>query len=221
MTPTQLIATFKAGPIFMSFGTWLYDKRKAANKSQDELAELAGCSKNYISILERNAPHTATGALPTPSRRVVIAIADALGVARAEALDVAGYAPADPALIDIADRDPVYAKVGDRIRRRREELGLMPEDVAHHLRMAARLYAQYETGETALSLNVLVKIAKYLTKPTGWFFEDLPDMGEDDREILAAYNGAAPDVRGAAKLLLWASVQQEERRQSVHGRKAE
>ena len=76
----------------ITFGDWLRHKRKAAGMTLEELSEKAGCSTNYLSILERNKPHHQTGALPEPSYEIVEAIALALpGSPVREALELAGY----------------------------------------------------------------------------------------------------------------------------------
>lgn len=78
-----------------SFSEWLQKKRDERRMSQESVARAAGVSKQYISNLERNAPHPITGAPPMPTLRKVDAIADALQVSRAEARMAAGYAPPD------------------------------------------------------------------------------------------------------------------------------
>jgi transcriptional regulator with XRE-family HTH domain len=75
----------------MTFGAWLRETRRKARMTLEELAEKADCSKNYLSVLERNAPHHKTGALPQPSRKIVTAIALALGEPISDALQAAGY----------------------------------------------------------------------------------------------------------------------------------
>jgi len=75
------------------FGAWLVQQRKKADLTQETLAERARLTKSYISNLERNQPHTVSGALPRPSVEAVDAIAHALGVPVNEARLYAGYAP--------------------------------------------------------------------------------------------------------------------------------
>lgn len=77
------------GLAMQTFGEWLYEARKSARFSQDELATRANISKNYISRIERNGGHPVTGALPQPSREVVKSLAAALGKPVNEALDAA------------------------------------------------------------------------------------------------------------------------------------
>ena len=64
----------------MHFGDWLKTKRVALGISLDELAVRSGRSKNYLSVIERNAPHHKTGTPPTPSSAVLDAIARGLAL---------------------------------------------------------------------------------------------------------------------------------------------
>lgn len=86
-----------------SFGVWLFDKRRDQHLTQQELARLAGCTKQYISNLERNAPHPVTGALPKVSRKKLDDIAGALGVSLSEARLAAGYAPPERDQRDVGE----------------------------------------------------------------------------------------------------------------------
>lgn len=70
----------------MTFGQWLYSARTAAKFSQEELAEAAGCSKNYISALERDLPHHKTGRPSIPTPDLVRSLAIALGKSEEEAI---------------------------------------------------------------------------------------------------------------------------------------
>lgn len=58
----------------------------------EELAGKVGMSKQYISVLERGAPHALTGKAVTPSVEKIEAIAKALGADLDEGLAAAGYA---------------------------------------------------------------------------------------------------------------------------------
>lgn len=75
-----------------SFGTWLREKRKQARLTQDELSRKSGVSASYISTLEREQPHSVTGARLRPEPDKVRALAAALGQDPSEPLTIAGYA---------------------------------------------------------------------------------------------------------------------------------
>lgn len=75
------------------FGEWLLRTRKKQGLTQAQLADRIGVSKQYISTLERDAPHGVTEARPTPSAKVVKKIATGLDAPESEALRAAGYYP--------------------------------------------------------------------------------------------------------------------------------
>jgi transcriptional regulator with XRE-family HTH domain len=72
-----------------TFGDYLRQHRKRQGLSQGQLAHKAKISQSYVSGLER-------GMNRQPDRDNVLALADALGVPRQEALRAAGYAYAEP-----------------------------------------------------------------------------------------------------------------------------
>jgi len=71
----------------LHFGNWLRTKRTLLHISLKELAAQSGCSKNYLSVIERNAPHYRTGTLPNPSNAVFEGIARGLGLPVLEVRD--------------------------------------------------------------------------------------------------------------------------------------
>ena len=75
-----------------AFARWLKAARVREGLTQEELGQRAGCSKSYISTLERNAPHSLTGEPIQPDDKLVDAIADALNEPRKTARLLAGYA---------------------------------------------------------------------------------------------------------------------------------
>ncbi len=122
-----------------NFGDWLFEARKNARLSQEELAERAGISKNYVSTLERNLPNYKTGAPPQPSRKVVEAIAIGLSVPVPEAFAAAGYT-VDP--LEVSDEE-----IGD------EEAIAYYRGIPPNLKPAARailktMFEQSDRAET-------------------------------------------------------------------------
>ena len=79
----------------MSFGAWLKTTRKAKGLTQEGLAKAANnvCTGAYISSLERQQDIGKRGQPTTPSKEIVDALAEALGVPKDEARAAAGYAP--------------------------------------------------------------------------------------------------------------------------------
>jgi transcriptional regulator with XRE-family HTH domain len=100
-----------------TFGQWLFEKRREAGLTQPQLAESAGTSKQYVSNLERDAPHPLTGALPRPKVEIVDALARALGAPIAEARLSAGYAPPGEAFSKQVLVDNEFAVLGYEFRK--------------------------------------------------------------------------------------------------------
>ena len=85
---------FKVKESTMShFGENLFKWRKEAGLSLRALAEKADLSPTYIDNIEKNKPHSVSGALPSPSRASVVALSRACNVADDIALRAAGYLP--------------------------------------------------------------------------------------------------------------------------------
>lgn len=88
--------------VMQNFGEWLRTNRKKHGWTQEDLHKKSGVSSSYISTLERNQPHSVTGASLRPEPDKVKALAEALGEDEAEALRIAGYASLDqPSLREI------------------------------------------------------------------------------------------------------------------------
>jgi class 3 adenylate cyclase/tetratricopeptide (TPR) repeat protein len=77
----------------MPFGDWLQEKRIASGLSLRSLAKKAGVSHAYIDTLEKNKPHPVTGALPQPTKEIVLKLAKACNASVDDALTAADYLP--------------------------------------------------------------------------------------------------------------------------------
>jgi len=75
-----------------TFSDWLVEARKSAGLYQEELADMVGCTKAYISMLERNVIASKGGRPIQPSLELVDKIAQALGRSKAEARAAANWA---------------------------------------------------------------------------------------------------------------------------------
>lgn len=64
----------------VEFKDWLKQKRKARNLSQEELAELCGCTKSYISWLERGKGKSTSSRASLPSPEMQERLSMALAV---------------------------------------------------------------------------------------------------------------------------------------------
>ncbi len=62
--------------------------------------------------------------------------------------------------------------IGDRIRRRRVELGVTQEQLARALGVTYQQIQKYEAGANRISAVYLHRVAEMLGVPIAWFFED-------------------------------------------------
>jgi transcriptional regulator with XRE-family HTH domain len=79
------------------------------------------------------------------------------------------------------DRTRVDAAIGERIRRRRVELGLTQEQLACRLGLSYQQIQKYERGANSISASRLYALGLRLDVAPGYFFADLevPDEGVD------------------------------------------
>lgn len=63
-------------------------------------------------------------------------------------------------------------KLGKKIKISRVELDLNQTQLAQRIKARQKNISRYETGATTPSLETLVKIAKALKKPAGYFLEE-------------------------------------------------
>jgi len=68
---------------------------------------------------------------------------------------------------------PIDRHVGERIRVRREKLGLNQRDVSKRLNVTYQQMQRYESGANKISAARLYLIAKRLKRPIGYFFQGL------------------------------------------------
>jgi len=92
------------------FGARLRELRKQAGLSQRELAKKVGVSFTYLSKIE-------SGAMPPPSEKVVLRLADVLKADQDDLLTLAGKVPADIAQI-LKNRETLQLLRSERIQKR-------------------------------------------------------------------------------------------------------
>ncbi|HEU5317283.1 MAG TPA: adenylate/guanylate cyclase domain-containing protein [Chloroflexota bacterium] len=71
------------------------------------------------------------------------------------------------------------AEVGERIRQRREQVGLRQRDIADALQLSAQAVSKWERGENAPDIGLLPDLARLLGISTDWLlagFDDSPDL---------------------------------------------
>ena len=79
---------------------------------------------------------------------------------------------------DIAKR--IDHLVGQRIRLRRNMLGLTQEELADSLGISYQQVQKYETASNRVSAGRLFEIAAKLNTPVAYFYEGAEDMPEDE-----------------------------------------
>lgn len=79
--------------VMFNFGKTVHEERKSRGWTQSELAKKSGVSVSYISTIEREQPHSQTGAKLRPEPEVIKGIAKALDLDIDDALIYYGYAP--------------------------------------------------------------------------------------------------------------------------------
>lgn len=142
--------TIRRDSMVETYGQWIKQTREKLGLKGKDLAARAKVSKQYISSLERNAPHGITGAAPRPSLKVVKALAEALQVPESESMRRAGYYPEEPevdprtALLlsyfrELSDneRDDALALM-ETVYRRRERTRRIPAKGVPHERPATK-----------------------------------------------------------------------------------
>lgn len=106
--------------------------------------------------------------------------------------------------------------LGGRIRRYRELAGLSQADLGDKLGVSYQQIQKYERGANRMSVDSLVKVARFLGQPLSAFVdtdgkggsvsEPRPDYGtpatKEERELLRAWREVSDDKVRAASLLL-------------------
>jgi len=89
---------------------------------------------------------------------------------------------------DDACHDRIWLHLGNRIRFRREQLGIAVTKAATHVGVSLQTYEGYEAGERLIPANQLADVAELFDVPVFYFFEDL-QVG-DDRSTIPESNSA-------------------------------
>ena len=77
--------------------------------------------------------------------------------------------------------DRLWARIGGRIRLRREQLGMTGWKAASALSVDLQSYVKYEDGEHLIPADQLATLAQLLDVPIFYFFEDLQHRGSEPR----------------------------------------
>ncbi len=75
--------------------------------------------------------------------------------------------------------NPIDIHVGSRVRLRRMMLGMSQEKLGEHLGITFQQIQKYEKGTNRIGASRLQHIARVLTVPVSFFFEDAPGAPAD------------------------------------------
>ena len=81
-----------------------------------------------------------------------------------------------------ASRDRLWLHLGNRLRFRREQLGIGSPKAAAHVGVALETYEKYETGQHLIPATQLADLAELLAVPVFYFFEEL-HIGEEKPDV--------------------------------------
>ena len=104
----------------------------------------------------------------------------------------------------------------NRIREVREAKGMTQEQVGHRIGKTGPTVAKYETGEAAVSVYQLGRIARALNVPAYTLLSDYDaPQGEIEAAAIAILRRLGPDDRQRAVMLLAALEQSDARRRNT------
>lgn len=89
--------------------------------------------------------------------------------------------------------------IGQRIRSRREYLGILQREMAKLLSMTRVNYGKIEAGHVNITAEDLSKLALALKVQPGYFYgDDETEESPEDRDVIMFYRGIRPDMQPAA-----------------------
>jgi transcriptional regulator with XRE-family HTH domain len=81
--------------------------------------------------------------------------------------------------------DPIDAAVGQRVKRRRKQLGLSQSDLGAHLSLTFQQIQKYENGANRISASMLVRIAERLGCSIASLFGEDEGRGIKDGQVFS------------------------------------
>lgn len=86
--------------------------------------------------------------------------------------------------------------VGQRIQKRRKELGLTAEKLSEYADISQPQFSRYERGTNKINVAHLVAIATFLKTPISYFFADCMDNFEwEGDEVEQVWAGLTPSQK--------------------------
>jgi transcriptional regulator with XRE-family HTH domain len=92
------------------------------------------------------------------------------------------------------DDSPLWVCLGNRIRLRREQLGIKLIDAATHLAVTLQTYDEYESGQRLIPADRLAQLANLFEVPVFYFFQDM----QVERQSTVPLDGPAPAYKVAS-----------------------
>lgn len=113
------------------------------------------------------------------------------------------------------------ARIGARVKARREYLGYKQDDLAELLNTTRANTSRKESGNVLFTPEELVKVARFLRCPITYFFDDELDYASDEPSVEAYFRGLPPDKQDMILEMVKAAHYQAKRAETTHGKKAE
>jgi transcriptional regulator with XRE-family HTH domain len=95
-------------------------------------------------------------------------------MAKPEAMEHVGGAEDQSPMANKKQPNPIDIHVGSRVRLRRMMLGMSQEKLGEHLGITFQQIQKYEKGTNRIGASRLQHIARVLSTPISFFFEDAP-----------------------------------------------
>ena len=77
--------------------------------------------------------------------------------------------------------------IGQRIQRKRKELGYTVEKLSEFVNISQPQFSRYERGTNKINMSHLVAIATFLKTPISYFFADCMELAEWNHDELDRY----------------------------------
>ena len=107
-----------------------------------------------------------------------------------------------------------YYEIGQRIRKNRKALGLSQEELAEKINISTTHMSHIETGQTKVSLSLLLKLAYALDMDLNFFLMDTPYVEKDrmiDSEIANKLSQCSPSTLLSVNKIIDVLLEQQER----------
>ncbi|MBP6123801.1 MULTISPECIES: helix-turn-helix domain-containing protein [Providencia] len=94
------------------------------------------------------------------------------------------------------DSERIHYSIGQRILKKRKELGYTGSQLAKLLDVSQQQVSRYERGKNKINLLSLFKIAVALKTPMNWFLEDITEQYSNEVD-----NGGNASINGTHNLM--------------------